>query len=192
MSQKHHQTWEAESCAILIIANVRLNDSLCLPGVWRLANSCSLLSSSSLSTRQYYLHYLHLATLSTLYLLIICMGCNMDLTLGIGHHVIWFYKPHIITSFVRFQFFFSADFGNVCPVLHINFPWLPYPIHVIRSLVNQGRGGAQARWRAVYCKSLTNCWEYYGGVKHITWYITSSNGKVDVMAAKLRRAPSSL
>ena len=95
MSQKHHQTWDAESCAILIIANVRLNDCLCLPGVWRLANSCSLLSSSSLSPRQYYLHYLHLTTLSTLYLLIICMGCNMDLTLGIGHHgILVLYTTH--------------------------------------------------------------------------------------------------
>ena len=142
MSQKHHQTWEAESCAILIIANVRLNDSLCLPGVWRLANSCSLLSSSSLSTRQYYLHYLHLATLSTLYLLIICMGCNMDLTQGIGHYVILIDSLNRTSSPVLcgFNFLFPSDFGNVCPVLHINFPWLPYPIHVIKSLVNQGRG----------------------------------------------------
>ena len=96
MSQKHHQTWDAESCAILIIANVRLNDSLCFPCVWRLANSCSLLSSSSLSSRQYYLHYLHLTTLSTLYLLIICMGCNLDLTLGIGQHhgILILYTTH--------------------------------------------------------------------------------------------------
>ena len=114
MSQKHHQTWDAESCAILIIANVRLNDCLCLPGVWRLANSCSLLSSSSLSPRQYYLHYLHLTTLSTLYLLIICMGCNMDLTLGIGQHhdgilILYTTHHHLFCAVCCFDFFCSIQ-----------------------------------------------------------------------------------
>ena len=121
MSQKHHQTWDAESCAILIIANVRLNDCLCLPGVWRLANSCSLLSCSSLSPRQYYLHYLHLTTLSTLYLLIICMGCNMDPTLGIGQDsILSLYQQHITPVLWSFDFLFHADYRNVCPVSHIN------------------------------------------------------------------------
>ena len=146
MSQKHHQTWDAESCAILIIANVRLNDCLCLPGVWRLANSCSLLSSSSLSPRQYYLHYLHLTTLSTLYLLIICMGCNMDPTQGIGHHgilILYTTHHHLFCAVCCFDFFVPYKVGNI---LHINCPWLPYPIQVIKSLVNQGeeesrRGG---------------------------------------------------
>ena len=120
MSQKHHQTWDAESCAILIIANVRLNDSLCLPGVWRLANSCSLLSSSSLSPRQYYLHYLHLTTLSTLYLLIICMGCNMDPTLGIGHHgilILYTTHHHLFCAVCVLIFLFHTKLEIFCTLI---------------------------------------------------------------------------